>query len=220
MSAIGHRAPQHTIETVLFMTGILLLGLWFKNDIDTRVFSRTESAKFEALRAGGGAVTVASAAVSSPGEAPSRAPWAPTTLESGVFGRIEIPRLGISALVGEGTTPERLARTIGHIRDTAFPGQPGNCALAGHRDSFLSGLGGAQAGDSIFIDTLMGTHVYVVEWGTVVAPRQVEVLDETPSPSLTLVTCYPFHAVGPAPERFVVRARLAQAASASPLAAR
>jgi sortase A len=41
----------------------------------------------------------------------------------------------------------------------------------------------------------------------VVAPDEVEVLADTGYPSLTLVTCYPFRYVGPAPERFIVRAR-------------
>jgi sortase A len=134
----------------------------------------------------------------------------PRNLESGVFGRIEIPRLGISALIAEGTEPAQLARAVGHIPTTAYPGQPGNCALAGHRDSFLRGLGGVREDDVIRIDTLQGTCTYEVEWGMVVGPRRVDVLDPTAAPSLTLVTCYPFHAVGPAPERFVVRARLVE----------
>jgi len=139
-----------------------------------------------------------------------RATWSPTTLESGVFGRIEIPRLGISALIAEGTQPAQLDRSVGHISTTAFPGRPGNCALAGHRDTFLRGLGDVRENDIIHIDTLQGTYTYEVEWGAVVEPRQVDVLDSTVAPSLTLVTCYPFAFVGPAPERFVVRAKLVE----------
>jgi sortase A len=127
-----------------------------------------------------------------------------------VFGRIEIPRLGISALIAEGAEPAQLERAVGHISTTEFPGQPGNCALAGHRDSFLLGLGDVRENDVIRIDTLQDTYTYVVEWGRVVRPGRVDVLDSTAAPSLTLVTCYPFRAVGPAPERFVVRARLVE----------
>ena len=39
-----------------------------------------------------------------------------------------------------------------------------------------------------------------------VEPEAVEVLDPTSTASLTLVTCYPFYYVGPAPQRFIVRA--------------
>jgi sortase A len=69
--------------------------------------------------------------------------------------------------------------------------------------------------DVIRIDTLQDTYTYKVEWGTVVEPRRVDVLDATAAPSLTLVTCYPFEFVGHAPQRFVVRARLVQAVADS-----
>ena len=40
----------------------------------------------------------------------------------------------------------------------------------------------------------------------IVAPSDVWVLNPTESPSLTLVTCYPFYFIGSAPKRFIVRA--------------
>jgi len=50
----------------------------------------------------------------------------------------------------------------------------------------------------------------VVESTRIVDPDDVWVLDPTPEPSLTLVTCYPFTYIGEAPERFIVKARLAR----------
>jgi len=126
---------------------------------------------------------------------------------SRVLGRIEIPRLRIAAIVAEGTDDKTLARAIGHVTSTALPGSPGNCALAGHRDTFLRGLGDVRANDSIRIVTLERTYTYRVEWGVVVEPDRVDLLDSTATRSLTLVTCYPFNFVGRAPQRFVVRAR-------------
>jgi len=195
------RVAFRRLESVLLLTGLLFIGLWFKNETEARVFLAAESRKLEVAR-------LYADVVAPSAQPPPKGTWFPVTLESGVFGRIEIPRLGISALIGEGTKPAQLDRVVGHIATTAFPGQPGNCALAGHRDSFLRGLGGVRENDVIRIDTLQGTYTYRVEWGTVVEPSRVDVLDETAAPSLTLVTCYPFLAVGPAPERFVVRARL------------
>lgn len=200
---MNHRVALRWLEGVLFLAGLLLLGLWVKNDTEARAFSTAESGKLDAAPRD-------VEAVASRGQAPPQEGWFPVTLESGVFGRIEIPRLGISALIAEGTKPAQLERWVGHVAKTAFPGQPGNCALAGHRDSFLRGLGDVRENDVIRIDTLQGTYTYAVEWGAVVGPSRVEVLDETATPSLTLVTCYPFLAVGPAPERFVVRARLVE----------
>ena len=195
------RVAFRWLESLLLLISLLLIGLWFKKDTEARAFLAAESKKL--------AVAQLDANVIGPhAPSPPKRGWSPVTLESGVFGRIEIPRLGISALIAEGTQPAQLDRAVGHVLTTAFPGQSGNCALAGHRDSFLHGLGDVREEDVIRIDTLQGAYTYVVEWGAVVGPNRVDVLDETAAPSLTLVTCYPFLAVGPAPERFVVRARL------------
>ena len=56
------------------------------------------------------------------------------------------------------------------------------------------------------LETLRAKEIYRVERVWVVAPEDVSVLDATPTRSLTLVTCYPFYHVGPAPQRFIVRA--------------
>jgi len=198
---MDRRAALRWLERTLLAGGLVLTTLWFKNDSDARAFRYTETRKLEAAR-------MDLELTGMPGPGASGKAWCPDRLESGVFGRIEIPRLGISALIAEGTEPAQLSRSVGHIVSSVFPGQPGNCALAGHRDSFLSGLGGVRQNDVIRIETLQDTYTYAVEWGTVVEPNRVDVLEATESPSLTLVTCYPFRAVGTAPERFVVRARL------------
>ena len=56
------------------------------------------------------------------------------------------------------------------------------------------------------LETLREKEMYRVERTWVVSPEDVSVLDPTPTRSLTLVTCYPFYHVGPAPQRFIVRA--------------
>jgi sortase A len=62
------------------------------------------------------------------------------------------------------------------------------------------------SGDAIELETLRGTQVYRVERTWVVDPDDVSVLSPTSVRSLTLVTCYPFYYVGPAPQRYIVRA--------------
>lgn len=136
----------------------------------------------------------------------------PSSLKVGVqpgapFGRIEIPRLGISAMIVEGVRPHDLKLAVGHIPGTAFPGESSNVALAGHRDTFFRKLGRVRDNDLITLTTLHGIYRYRVESTGVVQPTDVDVLDPTPNPALTLVTCYPLSYVGPAPERFIVRAR-------------
>ena len=105
-----------------------------------------------------------------------------------------------------GTDDRTLDRAVGHIEDTAPPGTDGNSGIAGHRDGFFRGLKDIAAGDAIELDTLQGKEVYRVERTWVVEPEDVSVLDPTPTPALTLVTCYPFYFVGSAPQRFIVRA--------------
>lgn len=121
-------------------------------------------------------------------------------------GRIEIPRLRISVLVAEGTTPRVLRIAVGHISGTALPGQAGNVALAGHRDTFFRRLGDLKTGDVITLTTLKGQYVFGVRFTSIVAPDETWVLEPSSGQTLTLVTCYPFYFVGAAPKRFIVRA--------------
>jgi sortase A len=125
-----------------------------------------------------------------------------------VLGRLEIPSLGVSTIVREGEDARTLQLAIGHIAGTALPGAAGNMGLAGHRDTFFRRLREINPGDVIRLVTVEGTYTYAVEGTQIVDPDDVWVLDPTPQPSLTLVTCYPFTYLGAAPERFIVRANL------------
>jgi sortase A len=60
--------------------------------------------------------------------------------------------------------------------------------------------------DVIVFTTPAGEYRYRGVYTAVVSPETVGVLDSNGSDSLTLVTCYPFYFVGPAPSRFIVRA--------------
>jgi sortase A len=123
------------------------------------------------------------------------------------MGWIEIPRLGISAIVAHGDDTRTLMRAVGHIPGTAFPGETGNVGLAAHRDTFFRELEGIESSDRIRLVMPHQTLAYQVMDVAIVRPSQVDVLAPTPESSLTLVTCYPFQFIGSAPYRFVVRAR-------------
>jgi sortase A len=123
------------------------------------------------------------------------------------LGRIEIRRLGLTAMVQEGVDEATLRRAVGHIPSTSLPGQRGNIGLAGHRDSFFSGLRDVRLEDEIILATLLGTYRYRVETTKVVSPEETSVLADAGYDRLTLVTCYPFNFVGSAPKRFIVSAR-------------
>jgi sortase A len=138
----------------------------------------------------------------SPGTAPL------IVTEGSILGRLEIPRLGIEVIVNEGVSDTILRHAVGHVPQTALPGEAGNIALAGHRDTFFRPLRKIQAGDAIALKTPAGDFEYRVESTVVVAPTDIQVLKPSKDRMLTLVTCFPFSYVGSAPNRFVVRARL------------
>jgi sortase A len=129
---------------------------------------------------------------------------------------LRIPKFGLEVPVLPGTDEVTLDRAVGHIEDTALPGTDGNSGIAGHRDGFFRGLKDIGVGDVIELETQYGKEVYRVQRTWVVPPDDVSVLDATPTRSLTLVTCYPFYFVGPAPERFIVRAERAPDSMATP----
>jgi sortase A len=123
-----------------------------------------------------------------------------------VEGRIEIPRLGVDGTIREGADDDTLAVAVGHIPGTALPGAAGNVALAAHRYGYFKGLRRVRKGDRITITTPVGVFHYAVDRIEIVEITDVQVLDPTPDPTLTLVTCYPFDYIGAAPQRLIVRA--------------
>jgi len=136
----------------------------------------------------------------------ARIPSPGTDAASGLLGRMEIPRLGVSVIVAEGTDERTLRRAGGHIAGTSFPGQRGNIGIAGHRDTLFRPLRNIRQNDLITVTTLAGEYRYRVLSTEIVSPSSVAVLESDGHEILTLVTCYPFYFVGPAPDRFVVRA--------------
>lgn len=123
------------------------------------------------------------------------------------IGRLEIPSADISVMVAAGTDSLTLRRGVGHIQGTALPGEPGNVGLAGHRDTVFRGLRNLKLADRIVLVTPAGSFEYAVESLQTVEPERSDVLEPSSHPTLTLVTCYPFDFIGPAPLRFIVRAR-------------
>jgi sortase A len=125
----------------------------------------------------------------------------------GVLGVVEIPRLNISSVVEEGVDSSTLWEAVGHIPGTAMPGQNGNSALAAHRDTYFSGLGDVVVGDEIVFRSATEKFRYRVESTKIVDADATDALENSPGTTLSLITCYPFHYVGPAPKRFIVVAR-------------
>jgi sortase A len=119
---------------------------------------------------------------------------------------LSIPRLGLSAVVLEGAEERELKLGPGHIPGTSLPGDGGNVGVAGHRDTFFRPLRHIKTNDTIRLATREKEYHYQVVSTKLVEPEDVQVLHASAQETLTLVTCYPFDFVGPAPKRFIVRA--------------
>ena len=125
-----------------------------------------------------------------------------------VLTKISIPRIGLSAIVLEGTTSHSLLLGPAHMSGSPPPGTMGNSVIAGHRDTFFRHIHSLKAGDDIYVIRSGRQFHYVVMGKRVVVPTDLSVLEPTRGGQLTLITCYPTHAIGPAPERLIVTAKL------------
>lgn len=148
---------------------------------------------------------IADTSVWSPGRLLAHAQAPPLRADEAVA-LLEIPAIGLRAVVVSGTGTLELNRAIGHVEGSAAPGMRGHVALAAHRDGFFRRLGELEPGDRVFLDAGYGARAYEVQGAAVVAPDATHVLDAAYGDALTLVTCHPFYYVGSAPERYIVRA--------------
>jgi sortase A len=138
--------------------------------------------------------------------------YAPVTVRAGgLLGMLDVPRLRLTTVVIEGDDEAMLKRAVGHLPDTPLPWQPGNSALAGHRDGLFRPLKDIVAGDEVIFRTSRQIFHYRVTRTAIVEPDDVSVLEPEPDSQLTLITCYPFHYIGNAPKRFIVHAERADA---------
>jgi sortase A len=204
MERTDRRRALLVIERVLLVIAVIALGWYAAVSIVSRLDQASQNRALDALRQNAPASTPAPSDAA-PSSTPPPAPR-PRPSPRGLVGRIEAPRIGLSAIVREGVDDETLRRAVGHLPETALPGEAGNAALAAHRDTFFRPLKNIRKGDRITVTTPDGVHEYRVSETLVVSPDDVSVLAPTSNATLTLVTCYPFNFVGSAPKRFIVRA--------------
>ena len=197
------------VERTAWMFGTLCLVTWGTLYIDGTAGARHDVERFALLQA---------AALQQPA-APDLSLWDPERISAWRHASREpappplavlrIPKIRLEVPVLPGTDDFTLNRALGYIQGTALPGTDGNSGIAGHRDGFFRGLKDIGPGDAIEIETTGTKEMYHVARVWIVDPDDVSVLDTTPARSITLVTCYPFYFIGSAPQRFIVRAVLA-----------
>ncbi len=199
------------VERLAWLVGTACASTWVVLSLSGAMDARNAIREFEAQRTAGEPAPSASAPDMSLWSAARVRGWqvaltqpAPTALAV-----LKIPRLRLTVPIFEGTDDATLDRGAGHIEGTAAPGAEGNSGIAGHRDGFFRVLKDIVPGDVMEIETLRTTVDVPRRANLDREPDDVSVLDPTPSGAVTLVTCYPFYFIGSAPQRFIVRARVA-----------
>jgi sortase A len=212
----GLRWAVRTLGEVLITVGLLLLlfvawQLWW-TDVTA---NRTQASTIQALERGFGPSGLPERGI--PG---GTAPLATLTKVpfGEAFGIVRIPRFGADYArpVLQGTDTDTLTKGMGHYPGTAFPGQIGNFALAGHRTTYgrpLHNIDLLQKGDIIVVETKASYIVYAVDRHVIVTPDHVEVIAPVPQvrgarPTqawMTMTACHPKFS---ATQRYVVFARL------------
>jgi len=123
-------------------------------------------------------------------------------MSDGPFGRLRCPRIGLEVAVVNGLDKATLRRAAGRL-----PRNGPNIVIAAHRDTYFRPLKEIHKGDRITLETLDGqTRIYNVRSIEIVEPSEAGWMRQTEAPVLTLITCYPFNWIGPAPRRVIVRA--------------
>lgn len=185
------------------IAGGLLIGWCLLSNLLQR------SAKDEAIEAFENERVVHQLSANDDEEAPDEAASeSETAADEAVLCILRIPAIDSTEPVRDGSTKAVLANALGHMEGTAYPGEVGNCVIAGHRNysfgKFFNRLDEVKIGDYLYIDTLDETYTYEVTQIKVVEPQEVEILEDTKQEQLTLFTCTPIYI---ATHRLVVIAR-------------
>jgi sortase A len=183
----------HIFKLACFAIGVLALGYCGMVLVDAAVTQTHARRVLSDLQA---------RFASAPAKIPAAAPAPGSVLAS-----LDSPRIGLSVMVLEGTDKRTLRVGAGHLPGSGLPGGDSNVVIAGHRDTFFRPLRDVKVGDVLDLTSPEGSHRYQVIWSRVVPPNDTQELYPTSDAVLTLVTCYPFSYVGPAPNRLLIRAK-------------
>ncbi|SFB10157.1 sortase A [Lentibacillus halodurans] len=122
------------------------------------------------------------------------------------FGTLEIPKLEKTIGIVEGADEDALEKGVGHMSQTVFPGQGDQIVLSGHRDTVFRNFDKLGIGDQFIVNMPYGDYAYEIRETEIVPEDDTSVVRKMGEEVLVVSTCYPFHFVGNAPERFVAYA--------------
>ena len=109
--------------------------------------------------------------------------------------RMVLPPINIDAPVVQGDSWDQLKKGIAQHLGTADPGQAGNMVVSAHNDIYgelFRDLDRLRPGDEVYVYTQAQKFTYRITGTRLVAPTEVSVMNPTVSPTLTLISCYPY----------------------------
>jgi sortase A len=206
------------ISSILMLSGLLLvidavvtlvwqepvtaaIGLIERSQVDTRYLSQTPLTPLDQHALSG--LTAMSERIAYLARLDRRR--APT---GAAIGKIEIPKIGGSFNVIQGTDTTSLEKGPGHYPDTPFPGLSQTVAVAGHRTTYLAPfrhIDELRPNDHIVVTMPYARFTYVVQKTQIVLPTSVWVTNNVGYERLVLSACHPLYS---ASHRIVVFARL------------
>lgn len=198
---------------LLILLGVAGILVWVWGLSDGVLYQYMQGVQFSTDAGSGEAGIAGNPAIPEVGPLPGVSSWIAPALSRRdplLLGRLEIPSIQLTVMVREGVDTTSLRKAVGHLPSSSLPGEAGNVVVLGHRDTFFRPLRGIAQGDPIRVKTRTGSFQYIVDSIQVVPPEQsLSFKEEMSAKSLTLITCFPFDYIGPAPRRFIVRARMA-----------
>jgi len=198
------RFALHALGNVFLGVAMGLLVYYLATDVVTRVQQAQLRSELSALGSAGAPSPdrIVLADESKPEEAPSVWDawrdqdvryWAGLE-QHGVFGRLVIEKMQLDAVVVRGVDTEALRRGPGWMPYTDIPGETGNVGIAAHRTTYgapFFRLDELESGDTIYFYSPFRRYTYVVAEKYQVTPDQVEVVETTEEPRITLSACHP-----------------------------
>lgn len=224
-------------ELLSYSAGILLTGFFVAQLAQGEVQRRQDIAEFEQAMSVSSNTQLASVAQADLAASTSQVPdqdaftlsaqqagtpdtslWAPGRIADyeasmqgelpQVLGLLEVPSVGLKVPVYPSDSELNMDRGAGVIDGMAYPHEPGNIGIAGHRDGYFRVLKDVKVGDKLMLQTLEGPKQFTINSRRIVEIDDRSVLQDTEDQTVTLITCYPFYFVGHAPQRFIVTASL------------
>ncbi|NLK93693.1 MAG: class D sortase [Clostridiales bacterium] len=120
------------------------------------------------------------------------------------IGTLSIDSVAMNVTVYQGDYEEQFKLGAGHNELSALPGQKGKVVLASHRDGYFAPLEFVKEGDEVVLSTSYGKYIYKISKIWVADPKDMTVTAPVDREMLVMYTCYPFHVLGHAPNRYIV----------------